>query len=106
MASDIVDEDKVLRVSTREPLMRSVSDFGFRATNNRQFMHRRPKLPLSPRQRTISLNQNLVSTEREPILRDEKSNKTIFVQGMLLSTRSRYSSNCVATFREAAMVFT
>ena len=36
---------------------------------------------ISPRQRTISLNQNLISTEREPILLDEKSNKTIFVQG-------------------------
>lgn len=74
-----------------EPLMRSVSEFGFN--------HRPSRLRLPPglqhqsrsctyslnaaRQRTISLNLNcnVVNTEREPILLNENSNKTIFVQG-------------------------
>ena len=67
-----------------QPLLRSISDFGFRSNRQeivaRQLLYEhRPKL--SNRTRHISLNQNLVNTEREPILLNEKSNKTIFVQG-------------------------
>ena len=75
-----------------EPLMRSVSAFGFN-DRPRRLLHQRPKLPISPRQRAISLNCNLVNTEREPILRDEKSNKTIFVQGKAFHSMPYISCN-------------
>ena len=64
-----------------EPLMRSVSEFGFRPRHTRVRLPSGSNYPLSDRQRTISLNLNCNNTEREPILLDEKSNKTIFVQG-------------------------
>ena len=64
-----------------QPLLRSISDFGFRS-NRQEIVARQLNRPkLSNRTRHISLNQNLVNTEREPILLNEKSNKTIFVQG-------------------------
>ena len=70
-----------------EPLMRSVSEFGFNHRPSRirlppALQHQSRSLSAA-RQRTISLNLNcnVVNTEREPILLNENSNKTIFVQG-------------------------
>lgn len=110
MSDEEVDEEDKLVVTQlprREPLMRSVSDFGFSSNRVRRNLleHLRPKLPISPRHRTISLNQNLVNTEREPILRDEKSNKTIFVQGIISSRPfiAQYVSKAVS--RETTLVF-
>ena len=74
------------RLHHQPSLFRSISEFGFhhRAGTEmaaRRVLHDRMLSMPSPRQRTISLNQNVVNTEREPIILDEKSNKTIFVQG-------------------------
>ena len=103
MGSDFnIDRPVSTELSQRpaeQPLLRSISDFGFRSNRpeivaRRLLYDSRPKPP-SNRQRTISLNrtiilnrtislnQNLVNTEREPILLNEKSNKTIFVQGKI-----------------------
>ena len=68
-----------------EPLVRSVSDIGFARQNSFFPASIGPPRPGPSRpqpQRTISLNLNcnVISTEREPMLLDEKSN-TIYVQG-------------------------
>ena len=69
-----------------EPLARSISEFGFTRQNSLFAITIQPPRPGEPRakpQRTISLNlnSNVISTEREPMLVDEKSERTIYVQG-------------------------
>jgi hypothetical protein len=63
-------------------MLRSVSVGGFveqrRRVNSRL---RDNHLTANLRSRTVSLSNQLTSTEREPILHDERSNRTIFVQG-------------------------
>ena len=68
-----------------EPLVRSMSDMGFARQNSffpASVVPPRPGPSRPQPQRTISLNlnSNVISTEREPMLLDEKLN-TIYVQG-------------------------
>lgn len=80
MEVDKLDE-LINSIRPHEPsLLRSVSEFSA-LNENVQMASQRSNQQNRYRQRHISLSNNVINTEREPILLNKASNKTIFVQG-------------------------
>ena len=90
--SDSIRENSVMEVDKldelinsirpHEPsLLRSVSEFSALNENVQMASQRSNQQNRYMRQRHISLCNNVINTEREPILLNKASNKTIFVQG-------------------------
>ena len=84
MEVDKLDE-LINSIRPHEPsLLRSVSEFSALNENVQMASQRSNQQNRYMRQRHISLSSlsnNVINTEREPILLNKASNKTIFVQG-------------------------
>merc|ERR1711963_1339162 len=81
MEVDKLDE-LINSIRPHEPsLLRSVSEFSALNENVQMTSQRSNQQNRYMRQRHISLSNNVINTEREPILLNKASNKTIFVQG-------------------------